>query len=149
MNKLTNLIKDFHSHRHADDDVRGLREAIMAFPTVSVVEEYALFYNKNLPEGSNDWHFWWIFSSLPLNWQLNLLEDAVGTPVEARTVFQKRLLQDNRIFDLLRIGQDSPHATLFKMLGFGWSYYIRNNQPNQSGIDSTLAKLIPSIRLLL
>ena len=146
---IRTLLEDFQKERRATDKARELITAIESEQLTSpIVDEYVFLYNRTSPS-DDDWHFWWVFSIFPIQTQIELIEKALATPTDSRNTFDKRLLSEKRVLELLNIPENSQHKTLFKMIGYGWDYYIRSCDPlqkNKEGDLSVLIKFISSLK---
>lgn len=149
MSTIRESIERFHTlvYPPTNQSEKDFLPAIFKHPILDVIEDYVRFYNEPDHQMQN-WHFWWIFSEFPLPNQLELIEKAIKTAAENRTAFDNRILAEGRLIDLLNTPKDSEHKTLFKMLKYGWNYYLEVCRPSPENITKSLSELIKEVKSL-
>ncbi len=143
-------IEEFYTEWSPGNRASELLKAIFRHPVAAVIKEYVAYYSEHTPDQIHqDWHFRWVFEGFPLTHQLRLVEEAIAKKAEKRKPFDKRLFAESRLLRLLSVPDDSQRKMLFKILAFGWDYYIDICNPAQESRERGLAEIVAHIRSIL
>jgi hypothetical protein len=146
MSTARDLIEKFYGKTRADEEARALMLALDKQPAATVAEEYVRFYNERDPK--SDWHFRWLFGRITLKNQLDFVDAALSRPAETRTAFDKRLLEEDGLLDLLNIPEDHPHRTTLEIFGSGWKHCADIYGQNTARREHLFRDVLRAVRIL-